>query len=399
MVTSAPRPPTFPAVVSRRPRPRVLLVGNYSPDAQESMQRFARVMLEGVRQAGCDVELLVPPVALGRWGKSTTRGLGKWLGYIDKYVLFPFQLRRSLRARAGRGPQVLHICDHSNAVYAPSENTIPTIITCHDLLAVRGALGEQTDCPPSFMGKQLQRRIVRGLARATIIASVSRATMRDVNAIVPSNSKNQRRCLVHMGLNHRYGRLEAAVVTARLAEIPLPNRPYILHVGSNLRRKNRDAVLRIFAKTVAHWNGMLVFAGESLTGDLSALVESLGIRERVVAVSKPSTAILEALYNRATALLFPSRFEGFGWPIIEAQASGCPVISSNAGPLPEVVGDGGIICSLDDEDSFASAILRLLDPQEQDRLIRCGLANATRFSTEQMIEGYLAIYEELGMTR
>lgn len=399
MVTSAPHPPTIQAAVSMRPRPRVLLVGNYSPDAQESMQRFARVMFKGLRQAGCDVELLVPPVTFGRWGQSTTHGLGKWLGYIDKYVLFPSSLRRSLRAITARGPHVLHICDHSNAVYVPRKNTTSTIVTCHDLLAVRGALGEQTDCPPSFMGKQLQRWIVRGLARATVIASVSRATMRDVDAIVRSNSNDQRRCLVHMGLNHSYRRLQAEVAISRLAEVQLPDSPYILHVGSNLRRKNRDGVLRVFAKTAAHWNGILVFAGEPLTGELSALVDSLGIRERVVAISKPSTAVLEALYNRATALLFPSRFEGFGWPTIEAQASGCPVICSNAGPLPEVVGDGGIVCPLDDEDSFASAILKLLDPHEQDRLIRRGLANAARFSTEQMIEGYLAIYEELGVTR
>jgi glycosyltransferase involved in cell wall biosynthesis len=104
---------------------------------------------------------------------------------------------------------------------------------------------------------------------------------------------------------------------------------------------------------------------------------------------------LEALYSRAMALVFPSRYEGFGWPVIEAQASGCPVICSHAGPLPEVVGEGGIICPLDDEEAFASAILRLSDPVERDSWVRRGLVNAAEFSTERMIEGYLAIYDEV----
>lgn len=398
MVTDTPHPPAIPAV-STRPRPRVLLIGNYLSDAQESMLRFARVMLEGLQLAGCDVELIAPPTVFGRWARSTTHGLGKWLGYIDKFLVFPFQLRRALRATTNRKPLVVHICDHSNASYTRWSGSRTTVVTCHDLLAVRGALGEQTDCPASFAGKQLQNSILRGLGRASAIVSVSRATMRDVDRLVTPAGSHQRRCLVHMGLNHNYGRLATNVVDSRLAELGLPRNPYVLHVGSNHRRKNRDGVLRAFAKTSRHWNGVLVFAGEPPTAQLWSLAESLGIRERVVAVSKPDTPALEALYNRAVAMLFPSRFEGFGWPLIEAQASGCPVICSNAAPLPEIVGEGGIICPLDDDDAFAEAILRLTNPHERDLIIRRGLANVTQFTTERMIEGYLTVYEKLEVAK
>jgi glycosyltransferase involved in cell wall biosynthesis len=382
-------------------RPRIVLIGNYLPDAQESMQRFAHVMFTGLQRSGCHVEWLVPPVVFGRWGKSTTAGVGKWLGYVDKYVIFPYRLSRALRRRElnSDGPVVVHICDHSNAVYTSWTRRVSTVVTCHDLLAVRGAMGEPTDCPASMMGRQLQRWIVRGLKRASAIVSVSRATLRDVEKIVGSASEGKRRCLVHMGLNHGYRQLEPHVAKERLAQVPVPKSPFILHVGSNLRRKNRDGLLRILARVAARWNGSLVFAGEPLGEELWALARGLGIAERVTVISKPDTLLLEALYNDAMALVFPSRFEGFGWPIIEAQASGCPVICSNAGPLPEIVGEGGIICPVDDEEAFASAILRIAGSGERDSCVRRGLANVAEFTTERMIEGYQAVYAGLGVPK
>jgi glycosyltransferase involved in cell wall biosynthesis len=202
-----------------------------------------------------------------------------------------------------------------------------------------------------------------------------------------------------MGLNYCYRRLEANLVEARLESVGLRGRPYILHVGSNLRRKNRDGVLRIFARTLNHFGGLLVFAGEGLNEAGWALAHSLGVSDRVVEVSKPEGPLLEALYNGATALVFPSRFEGFGWPIIEAQACGCPVVCSDAEPLPEIAGQGGIVCPLDDEATFAAAILRLADPAVREEWVHRGFANASKFTTARMIEGYIRAYETVEVAK
>ena len=107
--------------------------------------------------------------------------------------------------------------------------------------------------------------------------------------------------------------------------------------------------------------------------------------------------LLEALYNRAVALLYPSRFEGFGWPIIEAQACGCPVVCSNAPPLPETAGDAGLFHDVNDEEGFAADLLRLNSPAERANWSDKSLRSAQRFSTSQMISHYIDIYRSLGV--
>jgi len=140
----------------------------------------------------------------------------------------------------------------------------------------------------------------------------------------------------------------------------------------------------------------LVFVGDLLSPELLSLAESLGISDRVTQVPDASEESLEALYNRAMALLYPSRFEGFGWPVIEAQACGCPVVCSNAGPLPEAAGDAGLFHDPDDEAGFAADLLRLRDPAQRAIWSEKSLRNAERFSTERMVSQYIDIYRSLG---
>src|SRR6202021_713841 len=100
-------------------------------------------------------------------------------------------------------------------------------------------------------------------------------------------------------------------------------------------------------------------AGAALPEDLIALAKELKVFDRVVQVVNPGVETLKALYNRAAALLFPSRYEGFGWPPIEAQACGCPVVASDIPPIAEVLGQSAILQPVDDEASMADAIRKL----------------------------------------
>ncbi len=368
---------------------RIVLLANYVPDDQQSMQRFAKMMDEGLRARGCEVRVVRPSPVLAHF--SAGRNVSKWLGYIDKYVLFPIELKRHLPWAS-----LVHICDHSNAVYIPTMHHIPHVITCHDLLAVRAALGENTDCMVSPFGRRLQAWILQSLQRATAIVCDSQATLIDVQRLIPVDHP-QKRKVIPLGLSYPFSILPKQESAARLRAISglQVDQPFVLHVGSSQERKNRDGVMRIFARISNRFAGQLVFAGSPLTPELEKLASTLGVSSRMIVVTDAADEILEALYNRAFALLFPSRSEGFGWPIIEAQASGCPVLVSDRGPCPEVAGEGAIVHACDDEEGFANSLLSLLDQGRRQQVVNRGTANLSNFSRETMIDQYLSTYEEI----
>lgn len=372
----------------------VLLIGNYPADRQQSMQRFATMLLQGLTAAGIRAEMIQPQPYLGRIQIAGTF-VAKWLGYIDKFLLFPWQLRRRLSASVG----VVHICDHSNAMYGAHVPSQPVVISCHDLLAVRGALGEETESPASLTGKVLQRWIVAGLEKADLIVCASRATLADVQRLVSRENGMPKLDVVTLGLSYPYRKLPAEEAWARLAALSVinPDTPFVLHVGSNLRRKNREGVLRIFARCKEEWHGSLVFAGEPLTESCCSLGRQLGIVDRIVEVLNPANELLEALYNCATAMLFPSTHEGFGWPIAEAHACGCPVICTDRAPMTEVAGSAGLRHAVDDEAGFAADLLRLTNPPERERESVRALENAQRFSAARMISEYVDLYRALAL--
>ncbi|MGH8164786.1 MAG: glycosyltransferase family 4 protein, partial [Rhodanobacteraceae bacterium] len=355
----------------------------------------AQMMLRGLTNAGVPAELIEPEPLLGRI-RFAGGFVAKWLGYLDKFLLFP----RKLRAKLTPAVSIVHICDHSNAIYAAKVKGRPVVVSCHDLLAVRGALGEVSDTPASLTGKYLQRWIVSGLRRASAVACASRATLRDAERLIEQRNGRPQLLLIHHGINHPYQKQSADVAQAYLAKIPAldPKRPFLLHVGSNLRMKNREGALRIFSLTTNEWNGQFVFAGQKLTPELRSLGEKLGLMDRVVEVEGPDNDLLEALYSSAFALLYPSRFEGFGWPIIEAQACGCPVLCADREPMSEVGGEAATTHDVEDEAAFARSILRLTDPPEWQEWSGKSLRNAQRFSAEAMIAKYIELYRVLGAT-
>jgi glycosyltransferase involved in cell wall biosynthesis len=262
---------------------------------------------------------------------------------------------------------------------------------------VRGALGEETGCPASATGKLLQRWIVRGLESAAAIACVSEATLADAQRLVARRAGKPALQRITLGLSYPFRKLPAEEARARLAKsAPLnAGAPFVLHVGSNIGYKNREGVLRIFARNREQWNGLLVFAGEPLSAPLRSLGRQLGIAQRIVELPGVTDELLEALYNCAVALLYPSTCEGFGWPIAEAQACGCPVLCADRAPMTEVAGPAGLVHSLDDEAGFAADILRLTNPEERERWSALSLENAKRFSAARMISEYGELYRSM----
>lgn len=362
----------------------ILLVGNYPPDRQESMLRFAAMLHKGLPQFGFDVQLVQARELLNRlslWPASAK----KWLGYVDKLVLHLPQLQSRLSSA-----DLVHICDQGNAPYVWLLKDKPHLVTCHDLLAVRSALGEDTACAVSAAGRLLQASILGSLKKARYIACDSQQTKSDVERLTGITDVNRIR-LIPIGLNYPYRTLPAQQARDRLRQVPAidTRQPFLLHVGSNEPRKNRATLLRIFQQ-VSAVVPQLVIAGQPLAA-LPANPEP----GKIIQINQPSDELLEALYNSAHALVFPSYAEGFGWPIIEAQASGCPVICSDRQPLPEVAGCAALYANPEDVACFANHIVSLTKAENREKLIAAGKENVRRFETQGMLANYAQFYRDI----
>jgi glycosyltransferase involved in cell wall biosynthesis len=172
--------------------------------------------------------------------------------------------------------------------------------------------------------------------------------------------------------------------------------PYVLSVGSLEPGKNRATLLRALALLRASGTDCtLAIAGQPAwryEGD-DALIDRLGLRERVRFLGYVPDEDLPALYSAASVFAFPSLYEGFGLPVLEAMACGAPVVTSNGSALAEVAGGAALLIDPRDADALADAIVRLLtDDSLHEELRARGLARAAEFSWERTARETLAIY-------
>ncbi len=374
---------------------RVILIGNYAPDQQQSMNRFAEMLARNFLNRGISSEIWRPPVVLGKLTNSPHRGIGKWLGYVDKFLLFPVTLGLNTLI----DPSVrYHIGDHSNAMYLSVLPRFRTSITCHDVLAIRGAIGhEDAVCRASWTGKVLQWLIKRALLRSPKLATVSYLTMEHLRELKEDESRQPDWRVIYNALNANFLPLSNTQCQRILGPDFVHQRPFILHVGTNLARKNRRLLIDLTVKLGDRWKGDIVFAGKSMDTGLRSYAEQLGVLSRIKEFPDVSHDALVALYSSCAALIFPSLSEGFGWPVIEAQACRAPVIASSVAPMPEIGGDGALYATPDQPEQFAEQFLKLENKSFRERLVQEGLNNVSRFSGDLMTSNYIdLIFSNLG---
>jgi glycosyltransferase involved in cell wall biosynthesis len=361
---------------------RVLLVGNYLPDRQQSMQRYAALLAQHLHREAAQVDLVVPGQILSRIARRPGE-VAKWLGHADKFLLFPlYLLFRSRRY------DVVHVCDHGNAPYLYVLGRKPTVVTCHDCLAIRAGRGEFAALRTRWTGRMAQRVILAGLRRAHQVVCVSEATRRDLARL----SGRGNATVVPNVLHHPFRRMADEEAGSHLRRLGIERRPFFVHVGSNKSYKNRPGVLKIFRELVRFEqfrDHRLVLIGPPLPRDVSGC--DLG--DRVLIRHDIGDEELCAIYTLADALLFPSLEEGFGWPIIEAQACGCLVVTSRREPMMSVAGEGAILIDPDDARQAGQEISSRW--QDRAHLIARGFDNVQRFDRKAFVQAYAQIYTRL----
>ncbi len=382
--------------MSTNPR-ELVLIGNFPPDRQESMLRFTELIAGQFAERGWTVDTWSPRPRFARWG-GTYRygGLPKYLGYLDKFVVFPRQVKH--RLRLATRSTVFHITDHSNAVYAPLFEGRALLLTCHDLLQVRSALGEFPRHRVSRSGQKYQQWILRhlaGLRRAICVSDKTRQDLCRLTGLSPAAAP-----VVYMGLNYPYAPLARDVAESAVLELmaraglmksratQLLADGFWVGIGGAQWYKNRPGLLRIVAELRKRGTGpqRLVFVGSPWVEEEKEVLRDAGLAEDVLRLQGVSNEGLCALYSIGRALIFPSWEEGFGWPIAEAQACGCPVFTSDRAPMTEV---GGAAARYIDPADPAAAAERILNHlPELPALSRSGLESAARWSTGRMIQEY-----------
>jgi len=373
---------------------KIILVGNYLPDKQNSMLIFESLMVEGYTNSKHTVSVIRPSEIFGKVSFDKL-SLLKWFGYIDKFLLFPLRL---LILRFQNFIQFnsvyYHICDHSNAFYLYFLPQDKTIITCHDVLAIRAGLGyTDTYCSATKSGQVLQKIILKALSGAKKLAAVSEFTLKQLKDIDTKPSKQKKWICIHNALSDKFLPMCNDKINVVLGHFkPILSIPFILHVGSDLERKNRKLLVEMLYELQNEWDGLLVLAGEKLNLNLLDLIEKLKLNKRIIQINNPKDIEIIALYSMCHVMVFPSFSEGFGWPIIEAQACGAPVITSNKAPMMyEVGGEAALFANPDDAIFFANQFRKLNDEGFRNEVIRAGYENTKRFDFDNTIHQYIEL--------
>jgi glycosyltransferase involved in cell wall biosynthesis len=370
----------------------------------QSMPRYARLLAEGMQARGHQVDCWT---AQPHFFRLPVPGFfKKWFGYLDQFVVFPFWVKQQIRKRDR--DTLFVFTDQALGPWVPLVANRKHVIHCHDFLAQQSALGLIPENPVSRSGKIYQAYIRRGYRRGKNFISISEKTRQDLQNFLkeaPALSE-----IVYNGLNQAFEPADPETVRKELSQQLQLNliQGYILHVGGNQFYKNRRGVLEIYEqwRKISRKVLPLILVGTEPTEYLQQLKKVSSFQEDIHFLNALDDQSLRKAYQGANVLLYPSLAEGFGWPIAEAMASGCPVITTCEAPMNEVGGHAAYYIEKRPSDirqvqSWGETASRQLErilqlkPWKRAVLIQKGLNNAERFNTPKSLDRIEAIYQQI----
>jgi glycosyltransferase involved in cell wall biosynthesis len=352
-------------------------------------------MLHGhLDPARVDAFLLRPPLRLRL---SRIAGVNGRLLTSDRIINRFWDYPRWLRGHRD-GADVFHVIDHSYAYVTRELPVGRIVVTCHDTDAfrpLRDGTPRESRLPHFFV-----RRIVQGIRRAAVVACDSEVTRRELVEwdIVP----RERTEVVPIGVDGMFSAGADPEGDAAAAALLGPDRHVdLLHVGSTIPRKRIDVLLHTIRRVADDVPEVrLIRVGGPFTPPQRRLVTSLGIADRVLTLPFLDRRVLAAVYRRSALALLPSEREGFGLPLIEAMASGTPVVATSLEVLREVGGTAAVYAPLGDAAAWRDCVVSLLSERSSDAVAWAArrdscLQRAARYSWQQYAGAMADIYERV----
>jgi glycosyltransferase involved in cell wall biosynthesis len=335
---------------------------------QTSMEKYFQELLRAMRELDPD-DLRIEV--------DETEGLPlpALKGLLNRYVLYSL---KHLRA----GPGFYHALDHANAHIM---RLLPAgsikLLTVHDVEQLKSPPYRVRDLPYKLCGRP-------GILAADRVVAVSGSTRDEVAEV--AGFPRERIRVIHNGIDHS---------TYRPGPAPAAARPYLLYVGSEKPRKNVGGLLRVLGQLRGE-DLRLVKAGrpggEKHRRRTLEEARRLGVEGSLNLTGHVSEEELAELYRGALALVMPSLYEGFGIPVIEAMACGCPVVCSDIPPFRELAGRAVLRFAPDDAAGMAGAVRRLASDRDfRASRVELGLEQAASFSWERCAREHLELYREM----
>lgn len=318
-------------------------------------------------------EIIVPPI----------KPFG---GHVWKTYALPAALRLDGRIKC---LDVVH--NPAGTMSFPSRSKYKKVTTIHDLTYIV--------CPQfhASSGAGAKKRYEKTARRADWIIADSENTKND--AVKYLGADPSKISVIALGCDARFRPQDAPAKMDALKKYGIPS-PFLLYVGTLEPRKNVPAIIRAYKILKERGTDRKLVIGGAKGwkyDEIFQMVSALGLGKDVIFTGRIDDSDLPALYGAADIFVYPSFYEGFGLPPLEAMACGCPVVTSNTSSLPEVIGDAGIMVEPGDISGLAERIgAAIADENLRKEMSRKGIERAKLFSWEKMAKETLDVYENMG---
>ena len=369
-----------------------------------SMKRYCSFLSDGLQSKGYETKIVSPKAILSKDGMP--KKIKKWLRYIDSFLLFPLWL--FMESKRLPKSTLYVITDQALGMWMPILKKKNHVVHCHDFTALKSSLGLMKENPISWTGKIYQNLILKGFSSADNFICISKNTQQELVHFLNETPKKIRQ--IYNALDPMFkpeNILQARHYVSQFLDFDVSN-GYLMHVGGNDFYKNRTGVIALYDawRTQTNTPLPLLMIGYEPSEIILKKYQLSTYKEDIYFLIRVENELLLKAYQGCSLFLFPSLTEGFGWPVAEAMASGCLVITTNEAPMNEVGGDAAVYikrCPSPDKvlpwaNESAKVIESTLNltEKEHNHIIKKGLNQSKKFSEKPILNQLETFY--IGIT-